>query len=134
MTTITASATFGSWVEEPDFGSEAPLPRIAHATVAFSYRGDLHAEGACQYVLAYGADGTGTGVGFEQVTGRIGEEDGEVVLRHDATFDASGVTCRYDVVAGSGTGAFADATGSGSYQAGLGAETGWEWVLDLSHP
>ena len=130
MTLITASASFGSWEEEPGFGPDAPLPRLSHASVAFSYAGEVTGSGACQYVLSYGADGTGTGVGFEALTARIGEEPGEVVLRHEVEFTAEGVTCRFEIVPGSGTGAFVGTTGSGSYVVGHGA-SGWDWALEL---
>lgn len=130
MTSITASATFGSWEEVPGFGPDAPLPRLAHATVAFSYEGEFTGSGAAQLLLSYGPEGSGEGVGYERLTGTIGDEPGEVVLRHTSAFGADGVTQRYHIVEGSGTGAFAGTTGSGTYAVGEGGST-WAWSLDL---
>jgi len=127
-TPLTATATLTSWDETPGFGPDAPLPRLAHAEVGFGYEGQLTATSVCHYVLSYGADGAGEGVGYETVTGRRGDEEGTFVLRHTTEFGPDGVTGEATVVDGSGTGAFAGLTGSSRYQIGEGTQS-WEWAL-----
>lgn len=127
-TALTATSTFTSWDEEPGWGDEAPVPRLARATVAFTYTGDIEATSEAHFALYYRADGTGTSQGFEMVTGTRAGEEGTFVVHHVDDFTAEGVSSRYSVVEGSGTGPFADLAGSGSYQLGHGTEE-WEWSL-----
>ena len=115
MSTITATASFSSWDEEPAFGPDAPLPRLSQASVAFRYVGAFEGTGECRYVLSYSADGNGIGAGFERITGSVAGIEGEVVLRHEVTFEADGVTDRYEILTGSGTGAFAATSALGGW-------------------
>ncbi|QYG95440.1 DUF3224 domain-containing protein [Iamia sp. SCSIO 61187] len=128
MTPLTATSTFTSWDEEPGWGDDAPVPRLAHAKVVFAYTGDLEATSEAHFALYYRADGTGTSQGFEIVTGTRDGAEGTFVLHHVDDFDADGVRSTHTVVEGSGTGAFAGLTGSGSYQLGHGTKE-WEWSL-----
>lgn len=128
MTKLTATSTFSSWDEEPGWGDDAPLPRVAHAQVVFTYSGDIEATSDARMVLHYAADGTGTGHGFELVTGTRDGEEGTFVLRHTDDFGPDGVSATFAVVEGSGTGAFDGLTGSGSYQLGHGTKE-WEWAI-----
>lgn len=106
--------SFTSWDEVPGWGPDAPLPRLAVATVAFAYAGDLEATSSSRAVLAYGADGTGTSLGFETVTGTLHGVAGSFVLRHEDTFSAEAVTLAYRIVPGSGTGGLEGIRGEGS--------------------
>jgi hypothetical protein len=133
MTTATGTATFTTWDEDPPYGEGAPLPRVASATVAFRYEGDLSGASTSRSVLSYGPDGAGTAVGFEEFRGRLGDVEGTFVLRHEDVFGPEGVTTRWEVVPGSGTGGLAGYTGSGGYQVGHGSST-WTWVLDYEAP
>jgi hypothetical protein len=128
MTSLTATSTFTSWDEEPGWGDDAPLPRVAHAQVIFTYTGDIEATSDARLVLHYAADGTGKAHGFELVTGTRDGEEGTFVVRHEDDFGAGGVSSRYSVVEGSGTGAFAGLSGSGSYELGHGTKE-WEWSI-----
>lgn len=128
LTPLTATSSFTSWDEEPTFGPDAPTPRLAHAEVAFTYAGDIEATSEAHLVLHYRADGTGTSQGFEMVTGTKGGEEGTFVVHHVHDFGAEGVSSRYSVVEGSGTGVFEGLSGSGSYQLGHGTEE-WEWSI-----
>ena len=127
-TPLTATSTFTSWDEKPGFDEDAPTPRLAHAEVVFTYTGDIEATSEAHFVLFYRADGTGTSHGFEMVTGTKDGADGTFVVHHVDDFGADGVTSRYSVVEGSGTGAFDGLTGSGSYELGHGTKE-WEWSL-----
>ncbi|HEX7133143.1 MAG TPA: DUF3224 domain-containing protein [Iamia sp.] len=127
-TPLTATTTFTSWDEEPGYGEDAPLPRLAHARVAFTYTGDIEATSEAHFAMYYAADGTGTSQGFELVTGTKDGEEGTFVVHHVDDFGGDGVTSEYSVVEGSGTGVFAGLAGSGSYQLGHGTKE-WEWSL-----
>ena len=133
-TTRTAHATMGfsDWQEDPAWGDDAPLPRLAQATVTFAYQGDLEATSTCRYTLSYGPDGQGSAVGFEAVDGTLHGRAGTFVLRHDAAFSATGVRYAFAVVPGSGTGELAGLLGQGDCTADHGAEaSAWELTYQL---
>ena len=127
-TISSATATVASWDEDPSWEGDPPLPRLAQAKVTFAYTGQTEAEGDCRYVLSYAADGSGTGVGLERLTGTVDGQAAEVVLRHDVTFAPDGVSVDVSIVAGSGIGAFEGHAGQGHYAVSHGAE-GWDWTL-----
>lgn len=136
MTTSTRSAnatmSFSRWDEDPGFGPDAPLPRLAQALVAFAYVGDLVATSSCRYSLSYGPDGHGTALGFEAIDGTLHGVDGGFVIRHEATFTPDGVTLAFDVVDGSGTGGLEGITGSGTSVADHGSQASpWSLAYDL---
>ncbi len=126
--TLSATTTFTTWDEEPGWGDDAPLPRVAHARVVFSYTGELEATSEAHFALYYSADGTGTSHGYELVTGTRAGEEGTFVLHHRDDFTAEGVTSTVTVVEGSGTGAFAGLAGSGTHHLGEGTKE-WEWWI-----
>lgn len=128
MTSLNATVTFTSWDEQPGWGDDAPLPRVASATVAFAYSGGIEATGDARLVLHYTADGSGVGHGFEMVTGTKDGEEGTFVLEHLDRFTAEGVSSTTTVVEGSGTGAFAGLSGASTHQLGEGTKE-WEWSV-----
>lgn len=123
---LTSTASFSSWDESPGFDGDAPVPRLATAEVAFSYDGSLSGTSECHYVLHYGADGTGTAVGFETIAGTVDGAEGTLTVRHECRFGTDGVTAELQAV--EGTGALDGVTGQGTYQVGHGA-TEWAWAL-----
>jgi len=131
--TANATMSFSSWDEDPGFGPDAPLPRLAQALVAFGYEGDLVATSSCRYSLSYGADGRGTAVGFEAIDGTLDGAVGGFVIRHEAAFTPDGVQLSFDVVEGSGTGALAGITGSGTSVADHGSQAS-PWTLTYQLP
>lgn len=124
---LTSTASFTSWDETPGFDQGAPLPRLATADVAFAYDGRLSGTSECHYVLHYGADGTGTALGFETITGALDGTDATLTVRHQCRFGPDGVTAELEAV--DGTGALAGVDGHGTYQVGEG-DTEWAWALD----
>lgn len=121
--TAHATMSFTSWDEDPSFGDDAPLPRLATALVAFAYDGDLVATSSSRSALSYGPDGEGSSLGFETVTGTLHGLEGGFVLRHEDVFTGTEVTLTYEIVAGSGTGALAGITGGGTAVATHGSQT-----------
>ena len=129
-TDLTGAGTFTSWDETPGWDSGAPVPRLAHALVAFSWTGGIEGTSTCHSVIHYQEEAAGVVVGLERLTGRVDGEPGEVVLRNEGTFGADGVTIAWTVVPGSGTGALAGVTGGG-YTAGPHAKE-WTWRLGVA--
>lgn len=126
---LTGTATFTAWDEEPGWGSGAPVPRLATATVAFSFSGDIEATSDCRYILHYTGDHAGASTGIERVEGRVRGEPATVALRSEGSFDPDGVEIRWSVVPGSGTGALAGARGRGGFRAPAGARE-WDWWIE----
>lgn len=128
MTELSATCTFTSWDEEPGWDDDAPLPRLAHAKVLFAYSGGIEATSEAHFAMHYRADGTGTSEGYELITGTRAGEEGTVVVRHHDVFGPDGVDSTHTVVAGSGTGAFAGLSGSGTAHLAEGTKE-WEWQI-----
>jgi len=131
MDTLTGTATFSSWDEEPGYDSGAPVPRLAHATVVFAYDGDLVGTSTCQYVLHYTDDAGGVAVGIERLDVRLGDggPEGAVALHHETHFGAGGVDVTWSVVPGSGTGALAGLSGTGGFSSPPEGKE-WTWRLE----
>jgi hypothetical protein len=72
-------------------------PKVAHADVDFVYEGPLTGQSRAQILLHYRPDGAGTFVGYELLTGSFDGEQGDFVLAHNGTFDATGIESRFEV-------------------------------------
>ncbi|MDY7099993.1 MAG: DUF3224 domain-containing protein [Actinomycetota bacterium] len=123
-------ATFSSWAEDPPYDGDAPLPRLAHARVAFTWAGDVAGTSTCEYAMRYGAAGDGDSVGYELVTATVDGEATSFVLRHECRFAADAVEVTWSIVEGTATGALEGATGTGGFRAAHG-EPNWPWTLDV---
>ena len=108
-----ASFTNTAWDEQPysEIDAGRKLTRV-HAT--FAYSGDIEGEGTVDYLMAYSPDGTGSFVGLEHITGRIGDRTGSFVAQHTGTFDPKSVTTRWEFVSGLGTAALEGLVGGGT--------------------
>ncbi len=120
--TAAATMTTTSWDEDPGWGPDSPLPRLARADVSFAYEGDLVATSSSRAALSYGPDGTGTSLGFEVVEGSLHGVAGGFVLRHEDVFTTEEVRLTYSIEPGSGTGGLAGITGGGEAIARHGLE------------
>lgn len=129
ITQLTGTATFTSWDEQPGWDTGAPVPRLAHATVGFVYRGDFEGTSTCRYVLHHTSGRSGVAVGLERVQGTVDGREASFALRHEGTFDDEGVAMRVAIVPGSGTGAMSGAAGGGDFRIPSHA-TEWTWRLD----
>ncbi|MBT2481773.1 DUF3224 domain-containing protein [Streptomyces sp. ISL-94] len=107
--------TFADWQEQP-VGSPDSAPRLAHATVTNAFSGGIEAAAtSCSYVIAYTGESVGTYSGMELLSGSVDGRKGAFVLEERGSFDATGTTCRFEVVPGSATGDLAGLTGSGGF-------------------
>ncbi|MFD5714760.1 DUF3224 domain-containing protein [Streptomyces pharetrae] len=111
----TGRFTFTDWQEQP-VGSPASTPRLAHATVTNAFSGGIEAAAtSCSYTIAYTGENAGTYSGMELLSGGVDGRQGTFVLEERGGFDATGTTCRFEVVPDSGTGELAGLTGSGGF-------------------
>lgn len=86
--------------------------KLTRVLAAFTYTGELQAEGQFEYLMAYANDGTGRFVGLEQVNGTLNGQAGTFVVQHTGTFDPTSVKTNWLIVAGTGTGALEKLQGS----------------------
>lgn len=119
----TANARFAikSWDEKPCSEGE-DRPKLARASVAKSYTGDIEGDGQVEYLMMYRSDGSAAFVGLERVVGRIGGRTGTFVLQRTGVFEGGLAKESYSVVPGSATGELQGLAGEGSSAVGHGME------------
>jgi hypothetical protein len=105
--------TVKSW-DENTYSELEGNGKLTRATVAFAFEGDLSAEAGWDAVMCYRPDGTAVFSGFQHTTGTLGGQEGSFVLRADGEFVDGEARSTWQVVEGSGTGALAGLSGSGS--------------------
>ncbi|KNB52195.1 DUF3224 domain-containing protein [Streptomyces caatingaensis] len=122
-TTVTGTFTYDGWDEE-ELSRTADGTRLARASVRNTFTGAVEAAGThCAYTIVYRPDGTGTFTGHQQFEGAVGGRRGSFVVRESGTFDERGtVQGSFEVMEGSGGGALAGLTGSGTFTAEHGVE------------
>jgi hypothetical protein len=100
-----ASATFDidKWDEQPwDNGRGA---RLTRTHVAKTYHGEIEGTSVGEMLMAYAEDTASRAyVGFERITGRVGERTGSFVLHHTATASGAGHAVSWSIVPDTGTG------------------------------
>jgi Protein of unknown function (DUF3224) len=111
---IEATFEIGSWDETP-FEDGDDSTKLTEALVSKRYGGDITGTSTTKWLLAYAPDRSALFVGIEHILGTIGGHHGGLVLLHDG-FYRDGVASG-DVRIASGTGALADAAGSGKFRA-----------------
>jgi hypothetical protein len=102
-----------SWDEKP-YSEIAGQPKLTRADVVYGYHGDLEGEGTIAYLMCYSSNNIAYFIGYEQVTGRLGDRSGSFVLQHNGTFEAGAVKDALTVVPGSATGDLSGLSGSGN--------------------
>jgi hypothetical protein len=118
-----ANARFAikSWDEKAY--SEGPnQPKLARASVAKTFTGDIEGEGHVEYLMMYRNDGSATFVGLERVVGRMGGKSGTFVLQRIGIFEGGLAKESYSVIPGSATGELLGLIGDGSSAVGHGME------------
>ena len=108
----TGSFEVKSWDEKP-YSEIAGQPKLTHADVVYGYHGDLEGEGTITYLMCYSSNNIAYFIGYEQVTGLLGDRSGSFVLQHNGTFEAGAVKDALTVVPGSATGDLSGLRGSG---------------------
>ncbi|MFD5511616.1 DUF3224 domain-containing protein [Streptomyces sp. NPDC127051] len=111
----TGRFTFADWQEQPVSSADS-TPRLARSTVANAFTGGIEAGATnAAYTIAYTGEGTGSYTGLELLSGSVDGRKGAFVLEQRGTFDASGTSCTFEVVPGSGSGELAGLSGSGAF-------------------
>jgi hypothetical protein len=100
-----ASATFDIdvWEEKP--WDEGVGARLTRTRVTKSYHGEIEGTSIGELLMAY-ADSSASRayVGFERITGRVGDRIGSFVLHHTATASGAGHAVSWSIVPDTGTG------------------------------
>ena len=113
--TIHATGSFEvkSWDEKP-YSEIDGQPKLMRADVVYVYHGELEGEGNIAYLMCYSGNNIAYFIGYDQVTGRLGDRRGSFVLQHVGTFEAGAVKDTLTVVPGSATGELSGLRGLGS--------------------
>jgi hypothetical protein len=109
--------TVKSW-DENTYQELEENGKLTKASVGFTFEGDLTAEATWDAVMCYLPDGTAVFTGYQHTSGTLDGRAGSFVLRGDGEFANGEARTAWQVVEGSGTGALAGLTGSGSAVAG----------------
>ena len=126
-------ATKASAVFEVKSWSEVPYdedgPRLNRASVYKSFQGDVQGDSRLEYLLLYRSEGSASFVGFERVSGRLGDRRGSFVLQHIGTFEKGFAQAVVSVVPGSATDQLKGLRGEGSF----GASHGQHYTMTLEY-
>ncbi len=113
MMHATGSFEVKNWNEQP-YSELAGQPKLTRAEVVYGYHGGFEGEGKITYLMCYSSNAIAYFIGYEQVTGRLGNRSGSFVLQHVGTYEAGAVKDSITVVPGSATGDLSGLQGSGS--------------------
>ncbi len=105
-----------SWDEKP-YNEMEGGPTLKRASITTEYSGGVEGSGALEYLLMYRDDGSATYVGYERVTGRVGERSGSFVLEHRGVFEGGAAKATLSVIPGSATGDLSGLQGQGTFLA-----------------
>jgi Protein of unknown function (DUF3224) len=113
-----AKSTFkiDAWDEQPY------ADKLTRAQVKATYSGDIEGAGETEWLMCYREDKTADFVGFQRITGRVGDRAGSFVFESTGAFDGKVASGPLAIVQGSGTGDLAGITGSGTLTAPMGGE------------
>jgi hypothetical protein len=113
MADAAGSFSVKSW-DESTYKELDAKAKLTKATVVFAFEGDLTAEATWDAVMCYRPDGTAVFTGMQLMAGELAGREGSFVLQADGEFVDGEARSRWQIVEGSGTGALAGLTGSGS--------------------
>jgi Protein of unknown function (DUF3224) len=108
----TGSFEVKSW-DEKTYSAIDGQPRLTRVEVEYGYHGDLEGEGKIEYLMCSSSNNITYYIGYDQVTGRLGERSGSFVLQHVGTFESGAVKDSLTVVPGSATGDLSGLLGEG---------------------
>jgi uncharacterized protein DUF3224 len=116
-----ASAVITVHKYEPSaYDDPADGPVLTRIHVAESFSGDIEADGEVEFLQAGHADGSGSFVGIERVTGTLAGRQGTFLPQDAGTIKDNIVSGDWFVVPGSGTGQLTGLCGEGGFRANLG--------------
>jgi hypothetical protein len=104
------------WDEKP-YDEIEGQPKLAHASVAGTYKGDVEGTGTIAYLMVYREDESASYVFTQRVVGRLGGRSGGFVLHGSGAYEDGVARGTWSVVPGSGTGELSGLRGAGSFSA-----------------
>jgi hypothetical protein len=107
------------WKPEP-YDAPAEGHQLVRVHVEEAFSGDIEAAGTATFIQILRADGSGSFVGVERVTGTLAGREGTFVLQDEGTLADDVVSGSWFVVPGSGTRELAGLRGKGRFRADLG--------------
>lgn len=117
---LQATGTFEttSWKEQPSSEGDGQ-PKLTRVELSYAYHGTIEAQGQAEYLMYASSTNIAHFLGYEQVTGRLGERSGSFVLQHTGTYDSGEnlLTLNVSVVPGSATGELSGLLGQGGGKA-----------------
>jgi len=108
--------------EPATYDEPAEAPVLARIHVEESFSGDISGDGVVEFLQAARADGSGSFVGIERVTGTVAGREGTFLLQDAGTVEGNVVSGEWFVIPGSGTGGLAGLRGEGGFRANLGED------------
>ena len=121
MVRIAATFTMKTWDEKPVAEGDG-APKVATAISTNTYSGEISGESTATYVITYPTDTIAVFVGYEQITGTIGDRKGSFLVESRGGWSNGEVTTEWTVVEGAATRDLAGLTGAGRYSARHGEE------------
>lgn len=104
--------------------------KYSEALVKEEFDGDLQGKASIKMQIFYCEKGTAHYHGFRLFNGSFKGEKGTLAILETGTWAKDKATTRWQIVEGSGTGAFEGATGDGGYEAGHTNKVNWH--LDIA--
>lgn len=99
--------------------------KFSETMVQEKFDGDLRGEASIKMQLFYCDESTATYHGFRLFNGQLIDKPGTVTILETGTWSADKAKTHWQIVEGSGTGAFEGATGQGGYEAGHVDKINW---------
>jgi len=103
------------WNEKPYH--EAPPQKSTAADIMCVFDGDLEARAQTNYLMQYPSEKACHYAGYLLVEGALGGRKGAFTIFETGTWENGVASSRWEIVEGSGTGALAGISGTGSYAA-----------------
>ncbi len=129
MTMLNGAFQVASWDENAY--DEREGRRLARASVTQHFEGDITGQGASEWLMAYGPDGTARFVGLQLVDGEVAGRHGTFVLETTGEFDGAVARWEARVVPGASTGELGALAGHGRFEAPHGSRASYELDFDL---
>lgn len=127
---LTGTYTHLAW-EESVVEQINDTQKLGEALVKEQFDGDLEGSASIKMQLFYCDDGTAHFHGFRLFNGEMNGESGTLTILESGIWSSDKAVTKWEIVEGSGTGAFEGATGAGGYEAGHTKQVNWHLNLAL---
>jgi hypothetical protein len=113
-----ATGTFEltAWSEDALHEEEGGT-KLTRASGTQRFTGDIEGDGAVEWLMCYSPDGAARFVGLQRIEGSVGGRKGSLVIESFGDHDGQQSKGTWAIIAGSGSGELAGASGEGSFEA-----------------